>query len=253
MSHEATNWALKQRGLLPGTKLVLWYLADRYHPDHGCFPRQSTLAYDCEMSRSTVNVHLIRLEEAGVLRREQRWNYEEGRADSTLYILGCTPEYAQDPGEQSPESGHSKNPKAESGNRADQSPESNQSRVRNPDPNLVIVTSNRTSKARSREKPKSDSEKIKEILEEFAEPASVLSFCMFRKVIKKPLTITAAKRIAATLVEIRDKGGDPDDALGMCEEKGWQSILPDWYFRNKVSQKTADQKQLEEFKRLAGE
>jgi hypothetical protein len=31
MSHEATNWAIKQRGLKPTTKIVLWHLCDRFN------------------------------------------------------------------------------------------------------------------------------------------------------------------------------------------------------------------------------
>jgi hypothetical protein len=51
MSHEATNWAIKQRGLKPTTKIVLWHLCDRFNPDYGCFPSQARLAHDCEISR----------------------------------------------------------------------------------------------------------------------------------------------------------------------------------------------------------
>ena len=56
MSHDATNWAIKQRGLKPTTKIVLWHLCDRFNPDYGCFPSQARLAHDCEISRSTLNV-----------------------------------------------------------------------------------------------------------------------------------------------------------------------------------------------------
>ena len=42
MSHEATNWAIKQRGLKPTTKIVLWHLCDRFNPDYGCFPSPMT-------------------------------------------------------------------------------------------------------------------------------------------------------------------------------------------------------------------
>jgi len=65
MSHEATNWAIKQRGLKPTTKIVLWHLCDRFNPDYGCFPSQDRLAEDCEISRSTLNEHLGQLEAAG--------------------------------------------------------------------------------------------------------------------------------------------------------------------------------------------
>src|SRR6056297_2271066 len=69
MSHAATNWAIQQRGLKPTTKIVLWHLCDRFNPDYGCFPSQERLAQDCEISRSTLNEHLGRLEAAGLLRR----------------------------------------------------------------------------------------------------------------------------------------------------------------------------------------
>ncbi len=42
MSHDATNWAIKQRGLKPTGKIVLWHLCDRFNPDYGCFPSQPT-------------------------------------------------------------------------------------------------------------------------------------------------------------------------------------------------------------------
>ncbi|MDA3887678.1 MAG: helix-turn-helix domain-containing protein, partial [Allgaiera sp.] len=72
MSHDATNWAIKQRGLKPTTKIVLWHLCDRYNPDYGCFPAQERLAHDCEISRAGLNTHLAKLEQHGLLRRVRR-------------------------------------------------------------------------------------------------------------------------------------------------------------------------------------
>ena len=69
MSHDATNWAIQQRGLKPTTKIVLWHLCNRHNPDYGCFPSQNRLAYDSEISRSTLNDHLGHLEAEGLLRR----------------------------------------------------------------------------------------------------------------------------------------------------------------------------------------
>ena len=88
MSHQGTNWAILQRGLKPTTRIVLWHLCDRYNPDYGCFPAQERLAYDCEISRSTLNLHLIRLETAGLLRRVQRIDPISKQQMSTRYILG---------------------------------------------------------------------------------------------------------------------------------------------------------------------
>ena len=88
MSHAATNWAIKQRGIAPASKIVLWHLCDRYHPDHGCFPSQKTLADDCEMSRRSINDHLEKLEMAGLIRRIRQIDVRTKRQKSTRYILG---------------------------------------------------------------------------------------------------------------------------------------------------------------------
>ncbi|TPI16586.1 helix-turn-helix domain-containing protein [Mesorhizobium sp. B4-1-1] len=85
MSHKATMWAIAQRGLRPAAKLVLWHLCDRYHPDNGCFPSQETLAYDCELSRSSLNDQIAALEAAGLIRREQRRDEGTNRQQSTRY------------------------------------------------------------------------------------------------------------------------------------------------------------------------
>ena len=88
MSHEATCWAVKQRGLSCAAKVVLWHLADRFHPDNGCFPQQARLAADCEMSRSSLNVQLDALEKAGLIRREQRHDEGTKQRLPTRYRLG---------------------------------------------------------------------------------------------------------------------------------------------------------------------
>lgn len=87
MSHDATNWAIKQRGLKPAVKIVLWHLCDRYHPDHGCFPSQETLANDCEMSRASINRHLDELEQMGLIARERQVDAETKKHRPTLYRL----------------------------------------------------------------------------------------------------------------------------------------------------------------------
>lgn len=71
MSHEATLWAIKQRGIKPAAKVVLWQLCDRYHPDHGCFPSLDTLSDDCEMSRRSVQDQIEMLQKAGLIRVEK--------------------------------------------------------------------------------------------------------------------------------------------------------------------------------------
>jgi hypothetical protein len=168
MSHEATNWAIKQRGLKPTTKIVLWHLCDRFNPDYGCFPSQDRLAEDCEISRSTLNEHLGQLEAAGLLRRVPRLHPVTKRQMPTRYILGFEPGFTPHVPDPCPETGHGNaddgetcaepapfeddtnaepDPWPETGHGcdarpvsdfpADPCPENAESRVRNPDTNPV--------------------------------------------------------------------------------------------------------------------
>jgi hypothetical protein len=164
MSHKATLWAIEQRGLKPTTKIVLWHLCDRFNPDFGCFPSQARLAADCEISRSALNDHLDRLEDAKLLRRVPRVDPVTKRQMPTRYILGFEDTYAphdpepcpesghgswlgsgdeystsgaDNPSDPCPETGHGNPQKAVSGFCPDPCPENAESRVRNPDTNLV--------------------------------------------------------------------------------------------------------------------
>jgi len=168
MSHEATNWAIKQRGLKPTTKIVLWHLCDRFNPDYGCFPSQDRLAEDCEISRSTLNAHLGQLEAAGLLRRVPRLHPVTKRQMPTRYILGFEPGFTPhvpnpcpetghgheddaasiadigpfdvetpDMAEPCPETGHGCGARPVSDFPAEPCPENAESRVRNPDTNPV--------------------------------------------------------------------------------------------------------------------
>lgn len=87
MSHEATNWAVKQRGLRPIAKIVLWHLADCHNPTMGCFPTQEYIAGEAEVSRASVNRILTELEHAGVIRREQQIDQVSRRQLPTRYRL----------------------------------------------------------------------------------------------------------------------------------------------------------------------
>lgn len=88
MSHAATNWAIKQRGLKPAAKIVLWHLADCHNAHTGqCNPKQATLAYLCEMSRSTLNIHLDKLEEMGLIKRVVQVDERSRKQRPTSYFL----------------------------------------------------------------------------------------------------------------------------------------------------------------------
>ena len=146
MSHMATNWAIRQRGLKPAAKLVLWHLCDRYNPDYGCFPDQVTLAHDCEMSRSSLNNQLEVLEATGLIVRERRLDKRTRKQESTRYRFpfeddfpcpnighGCDRETV----EPSPKSGHGPEPEPESKKARKPSPKKRESRVQNLDSNPV--------------------------------------------------------------------------------------------------------------------
>lgn len=85
MSHQATNWAIQQKGLKPAAKIVLWHLADCHNPSHGCFPSHEYLAEAAEMSISTVQRHLKDLESAGLIVRDRV--KRKGKFDRTEYTL----------------------------------------------------------------------------------------------------------------------------------------------------------------------
>lgn len=133
MSHHATNWAIQQRGLKPTTKIVLWHLCDRHNPDYGCFPSQQRLAHDCEISRSTLNVHLDRLETAGLIRRVTCIDPVTKRQKPTRYVLGFETQPDPDEPDPCPGSGHG----AMSGFYGAPCPEKDQCRVLIPDTNPV--------------------------------------------------------------------------------------------------------------------
>lgn len=94
MSHHATNWAIRQRGLKPAAKIVLWHLCDRHNPDYGCFPSQKTLANDCEMSERSVRDQLNTLEAAGLVVR-QHSKTREGQFGSDRYFLAFEADFPQ--------------------------------------------------------------------------------------------------------------------------------------------------------------
>lgn len=141
MSHRATNWAFQQRGLKPATWRVLVQLADRHNKDTGrCDPSQAQLAEDCEISISTLNVHLEILEGRGLIRRIRRSNKATGHQERTYYILGFDSDTPQAP---TPETGDGKQPEP--------TPEIGVSRLRKSETNPVKEPGNTSAGAGARE------------------------------------------------------------------------------------------------------
>lgn len=91
MSHIMTALAMRQTGLKPSAKIVLYWLADHYNESSGaCFPSLKTLAEECEMDKSTVVRQLDALEAAGFIERSARAR-ENGSQTSTEYFLHMRP------------------------------------------------------------------------------------------------------------------------------------------------------------------
>lgn len=73
-----------------------------------------------------------------------------------------------------------------------------------------------------------------DILSTQADREAVDSFIAYRKKHKRAaLTDRGARMLAKSLADINAAGGDATEALDMAQEHGWQTIKPDWYWRNK--------------------
>ncbi|MBP1841998.1 hypothetical protein J2046_000242 [Rhizobium petrolearium] len=67
MSHEATMWAVKIRGISCTEARVLWHLADCHNPIYGCYPKQDYLADACEIDERSVRRSLASLRDKGLI------------------------------------------------------------------------------------------------------------------------------------------------------------------------------------------
>jgi DNA-binding transcriptional ArsR family regulator len=88
-----TALAMKQQGLKPATKIVLYWLADCHNQETGqCFPSIKHLANVCEMSRRSVEGHLTVLEQIGLIKRFNQFRDRGGKTSNSyvLELLGTT-------------------------------------------------------------------------------------------------------------------------------------------------------------------
>ena len=102
------------------------------------------------------------------------------------------------------------------------------------DPKPVIETP--PVKPKRKASTKDDPAILSELSKLAGSPAAE-SFAAYRRKMKAPLTVTAAKLQAKALRTIIDGGGDPVDALGMVELRGWKAIQADWYFKEKSKER----------------
>lgn len=90
MSHYMTALAMKQQGLRPATKLVLYWIADHHNSETGdCFPSINRLAVLCEMSRRSVETQITALEDQGLLKRISQYR-DTGGKTANSYLLELT-------------------------------------------------------------------------------------------------------------------------------------------------------------------
>jgi len=85
-----TALAMKQKGLRPATKVVLYWIADHHNSETGdCFPSINRLATLCEMSRRSVETHITALEDQGLLKRISQYR-DTGGKTANSYLLELT-------------------------------------------------------------------------------------------------------------------------------------------------------------------
>ncbi len=85
-----TALAMKQQGLRPATKVVLYWIADHHNSETGdCFPSIKRLAVLCEMSRRSVETHITALEDQGLLKRISQYR-DTGGKTANSYLLELT-------------------------------------------------------------------------------------------------------------------------------------------------------------------
>jgi DNA-binding transcriptional ArsR family regulator len=87
MSHYMTALAMKQTGLKPAAKIVLYWLADHYNGETGeCFPSQKRMAVLCEMTDRSVRKQIDFLQQAGLVEVIER-KRPNGSQTSNAYRL----------------------------------------------------------------------------------------------------------------------------------------------------------------------
>ena len=199
---------------LPATeRLIMLCLADHADDSGECYPSIQRLQDRTGLSERAVQNNLRKLVASGHLEVQEGG----GRGRANLYVVHAKPRTKNPvldaPRTRNPVSGDV-NPAPRALNPAPDAPE----------PLRTVIEPS----------SKKEGDKVRGALEAWASPDAVTSFMAYRRKQKgKALTVTAAKRLANNLKEIFNAGGDPDDALGLAEERGWQSVEPEWYFKSR--------------------
>ena len=194
MSHYMTALAMRQVGLKPAEKIVLYWIADHHNETTGdCFPSIARLAQLSDMSRRSVENQIAKLEALGLVRRQER-HRETGGKTSNGYILRLSETDAQNLRMGSAKSAHG---------------DAQNLRMNN-------LVNNNLVKEQASPTPV-------DLLCEVVRHETATDFAAHRKAIKKPLTPEAARRIVSRLRE----HPDADAVLDLSIENGWQGIFPE--------------------------
>jgi hypothetical protein len=201
--------------------LVLLALADFADDNGSCWPSVAAVGVKARMSERNARRVIRDLEAAGHLSVVTGG----GRFGCSQYVVGNPDKSAQNPDKKTP--GQIVPP-------GQNQHKTRTKQVGNPDIAMSAEPS-RTIKEPS-EVRKNMRDVVLEILCEVHGVSEVAagSFIAYRRKHKsKALTETAAKRLAKHLWDVVGQGGDPSDALGMAEERGWASVEASWYFNSK--------------------
>lgn len=224
MSIQLINAVFESLSLGPTDRLVMLALADHAGDNGTCYPSIARLCQRTGLGERAVQSAIRRLKDCGHLSARMGG----GRGNATLYTLHINPA-AETPFEKP----RFRNPVSDDINPA--------YRALNPAPNAPEPL-------RTIKEPSEDKSAIAAVLEVWVSQEAAASFLAYRRKHKaRALTLTGAKRLATHLREIFNAGFDPSDALAMAEERGWASVEPDWYFREKAKQNGSGQSDRRKF------
>jgi hypothetical protein len=194
-------------------RLVMLSLADHADDEGACYPSIKRLCERTSLAERTVQGTIKKLIGRGLL----IVNYGAGRNGTNLFIVRAAPAADAPPQQMHPRKSRTTPPQMTAIPPAADAPK----------PSRTIIETSDNISARE----------VASVLEVHASSQAVASFIAYRKKSKgKALTLTAAKRLANNLRAIAERGGDPDDALGMAEERVWLTVEPDWYFNSQGKQ-----------------
>ena len=194
MSHYMTALAMRQAGLKPAEKIVLYWIADHHNETTGdCFPSIARLAQLADMSGRSVENQIAKLEALGLVKRQER-HRETGGKTSNGYVLKLSENDAQNLRMGCAKSAHG---------------DAQNLRMNN-------LVNNNLVKEQGSPTPV-------DLLCEVVRHETATDFAAHRKAMKKPLTPEAARRIVSRL----RTHPDPDAVLDLSIENGWQGIFPE--------------------------